>query len=141
MRTKVFIFAMIATLLFGAGCDKAQQAKTSILGKWQIEATGESEEDMMPYDPYKINQDYFEFRQDNTVWHYCATCVGEKYFQVATYKIDSKHFSWYNPGSDEPEVYKYEFYGDKLKITSVSPRYAGNLTILISNVVVYKRVK
>ncbi len=141
MRARVFIFAMIATLFFGVGCDKEKQAKTAILGKWQIEAIGETEKDMMPYDPYKINQDYFEFLSDNTVWHYCATCVDEKYFQAATYEIDTKYFSWYNLGCDEPTVYHYEFYGDKLKITNVSPRYAGGQFILISNVIVYKRVK
>lgn len=142
MKTQ-YIFSIISFLfLITLGCDNNKfNFEDKIIGKWEIEATGLTEEDMKSYDPYNVNEDYFEFLSDKTVWHFCATCVGEKYFQAATYDIDSKHFSWYTKGSNEPEVYYYDFYDDRLKITSVNPRYPGNLMINITNIKVYKRIK
>ena len=143
MKTKLLSVTLFLSLIMGiGGCeDKEQKPEEKILGKWVIESTGMTEDKMFPYDPYGVNDDHFDFLSDKTVWHYCGTCVGEKYFQAATYKIDSEHFYWYTKDSDAPEAYYYSFYNDKLKITSVYPRTPGLEDVNITNIIVYKRIK
>ena len=108
MKTKLLLVMLFLFLIIGiGGCeDNEQKPEEKILGKWVIEATGVTEDKMFPYDPYDVNDDHFDFLSDKTVWHYCGTCVGEKYFQAATYKIDSEHFYWYTKDCDDPEAYK-----------------------------------
>lgn len=143
LKTKRLFLLIPFISLMITGCeDEKQKVEDKIIGKWLIEETGVTENDMRPYDPYGVaKDDYFEFLPDKTVWHYCNTCVGEKHFQTATYKIDSEYYYYYTIGSDIPDIYYYSFYGDKLKITTTKARVPGNEAILITNIIIYKRKK
>ena len=141
---KKILLIIPCLFLIIAGCENEEEKlEDKIIGKWVIEATGVTEDNMYPHNPapYGINDDYFEFLPNKTVWHHCGSCVGEKYFQVATYKIDSEHYYWYTGDSDVPDIYFYSFYDDKLKITSINPRNIGHEMVKITNVIIYKRIK
>jgi len=145
MKTKIMLL-MIPFLLMimgMGGCeDKGQEPEEKILGKWIIESTGETEDHMHHYDPYGVNNDdYFEFLPDKTIWHYCGTCVGDKYFQTGTYVINSEHYYRYTESNNVPDVFYYYFYDNRLKIISVDPITSGLEKVNITNIIIYKRIK
>ena len=111
----------------------------AILGKWEIISYGYSESDMKE----SVRGFFTEFLRDGTTRDFTKeTEVEFQYFDF--YTIDKnllKIMSTKDGIGGNTSCFKYDFYHDKLKLTSHPLREQPLYEIFISNIIIYKKVK
>ncbi|GHT72903.1 hypothetical protein AGMMS50262_02980 [Bacteroidia bacterium] len=107
MKTKLLILAAILLVLAGSfACEKNEsevQVKEFIIGKWQVIAQGQTEEDIKPITP---DNSYTEYFKDGTIGYF-NTEVYAKYTD-RIYKMDDACL-YVIFGTDSDQIYEYYY--------------------------------